>query len=461
MKKSNQILIITLCVAIVLVGVYFLLFNVLDLFGNPKTQDGTQDVTDLTMVSYQEADLKQMTIINSTGTYVFAYSDDATLDFRWEMQFPSTFDAYPFYAYKYCNELLKLSGIGIVENPDDNGSVYGFDKPTAHVKYGTAEEVVELIIGASTPTGSGYYATVDNGRSVYIVDNSLIDDVEMFCIENLASDYLFVSRKDRVQEIAFVRGDELVWHLRRELMGEKNWAMIAPVTALGERTTIEDSLLVDVVNLQYDSIVEKECTELSKYGLDKPAYKVYVQEYGQSPTVLLLSSRESGKDGKIYGCYQGQNDVFAINQYDLGFLDINTFDLVASVAYYAALKDLTAFEYKLGQDVYRVDIIPEGDDYTYTLNGEGITYEQATELYTSGVWLQADEIFLLSVEETDYLTIAYYLEDGTTKTLEFKSIDKEGAQFVLYEDGYMTGLLFYRTTLEPVVKAISGLKGGE
>ena len=459
MKKSNLILLITILVACALVGTYFLLFNVLNLFGE-STSDVTSDSQDLVIVNFKEGDLKQLTIVNSKDTFLFTYSEDESLDFRWEMEHPTSFDAYPYYAYKYCSVVLSVTATTKLEDVSQDQTIYGFDKPTAHVKYGTTEGVVDLVIGCTTPTESGYYATTDSGRTVYIVSTSFIDSIEDFCVENLASDYLFVNRKDRIQEVAFVRNSELIWHISRELMGEKNWTVIAPVTALGERTTIEDSLLLDLANLQYESVVEKDCQDLSKYGLDNPYYKVYVQEYGQSPTVLLISTRETGGSGKMYACYQGQDDVFLLNQYDLGFLDITTFELVASVAYYTDIKNVDAFEYKLGEVVYRVDISKEGDNFVYKLNDVVVDYENIVDLYVSGVWLQADEIFLLTVDETDFLTITYYLKEGTIKTLEFRSIDKEGAQYVLYEDGFISGLLFYRTTLEPIVNAINALQGG-
>ena len=459
MKKSNLILIIILFVAILMVGVYFLLFQVFDIFGD-KTPDVTQGGDDLTIINFKESELKQITIVNSNDTYIFSYSDDESLDFNWIKEHPNTFEEYPYYAYKYCSALLTVVGMSKFDEVSADISVYGFDKPTAQVKYGTEEGVVELIIGSATPTNSGYYATVDSGRTVYIVSNSVFESIEAFTVENLASDYLFVNRKDRVQEVAFVRNGELIWHIRREVMGEKNWAVIAPVTALGERTTIEDSLLVDLVNLQYQTIEEKDCQDLSKYGLDNPSYKIYVQEYGKSPTVLLVSARETGGNGKMYACYEGEDDVFLINQYDMGFLDITTFSLVASVAYYAEIKTLAGFEYKLGDLTYRVDISKEGDEFIYKLNDKVVAYEDIISLYTSGVWIQADEIFLLTVEETDYLAITYYFKDGTTRQLEFRSLDDQGAQYLLYDDGFATGLLFYRTSLQPIVDAISALQSG-
>ncbi len=460
MKRSNIILLITLMVAAALVGTYFLLFHVFDIYSD-ETPDGTQDVVDLTIVSYGEEDLAQITIINSSNTYVFTYSQDATLDFRWEMEHPTDFEAYPFYAYKYCNAILKIQGTSIMENPDSDISVYGFDSPTARIKYGTAEGVVEFLLGDSTPTGSGYYATADNGQHVYIVDAGIMEDIEMFSVEELASDYLFVNQKALVQEAAFVREGELIWHLRRENRGEKSWVMIAPVTAQAEQTTIEDRLLIDLVNLQYTTVIETDCEDLTKYGLDKPKYELYVQGYGQEPQILLLAQGEVSGTGYLFGCYKGEDDVFTVGQYDLGFLDISTFELVATVAYFAPLVELDSFEYKLGDKNYIITITAVEGGYQYALNGQPVEYAQIVDLYTSGVWVEADEIYLLSVESRDYLTITYKHKDGTQRELSFKSIDEQGAQYLLYDDGFNTGLLFYRTTLAPIVEAISALESAE
>lgn len=460
MKRSNIILIITLAVAIVLVGIYLLLFHVLDIFKD-DTMDGTRDQADLTIVSYQEKDLSQITIINSTNTYIFTYSPDATLDFRWEMQHPTDFEAYPFYAHKYCSAILKIQATSIMENPDSDISVYGFDDPTARIKYGTAENVTEFLLGDSTPTGSGYYATADNGHHVYIVDNSIMESIDSFCVEKLASDYLFVSQKAMVQEAAFVREGELIWHLRRENRGEKSWFMIAPVSAQAEQNTIEDKLLIDIVNLQYQAVVESDCKDLAKYGLDKPKYELHVQEYGREPQILLLSQGEASGTGLLFGCYKGEDDVYTISQYDLGFLDISTFELVASVAYFAPLVELDSLEYRLGDKSYTITITGQEGEYQYALNGRPVEYAQIVDLYTSGVWVEADEVFLLSADSTDYLTITYRHRDGTDKVLNFRSVDEQGAQYLLYEDGINTGLLFYKTTLAPIVEAISALESGK
>ncbi len=453
MKKYKATLIIIVIIAAALLGSYFLVNFIRSLREPAAVTTGTADV--LRVVDFREEDLSRITVTNSSGTYVFDRDEELDSTFHWRMVEPTQFEAYPFYAYNRCSAVLSVTAADTVQDASENGVIYGFDRPGATVRYGKADGTdVTLIIGSPTPTGSGYYGTADGGATVYILPSGLLDDVELFNKDNLASDYVFVNRKDRIQEVAFSRDGSLVWHIRRDTAGEKLWNMLAPVSSGAVTATIEDRLLIDLVNLQYKAILSEDAEDLSAYGLDKPDYEITVTEYGGKAVVLRLAEAGPTYENFFFGCCKGGSQVFLISKSDLGFLDSGAYEYVNTVAYYPELRELSGMDFTVDGRSISADVTTSETVYVFIVNGtEAPDRDALIKLYTSTVWLEADEVGVGATDAAPYVTWTYRFTDGTSTRMELRDIGTEGNEFMLYQDGTMTGLMFYRTKITPVVEA--------
>jgi hypothetical protein len=190
----------------------------------------------------------------------------------------------------------------IDENPG-NLEEFGLAKPRIEVTFKAGGQEQRLLIGSKTPTGADLYAKTAAAPKVFLIASYLdstfnrstfdLRDKTALKIERDAVDSLEITTADRTLKFGKIEGE---------------WQVTQPAVPRSDASTIE-GLLSRIDGLQMKSVASADGSELSNYGLDKPAASVRVGS-GSSQATLLVGS--AAEEGTVYAKDASRPEVFTI-----------------------------------------------------------------------------------------------------------------------------------------------------
>jgi len=193
---------------------------------------------------------------------------------------------------------------------------------------------------------------------------------------------------DKVARIELQRGD-----LRLVLVkNDPFWNLELPIQARASKVAVEN-ILDDFCNLKYDRMVEKECRDLGRYGLDKPEIELRLFEKGMTqPVAVIQLGIKNELDSSSYAKLSSANQVVLIAGYRRGYLEKEVFDF----------RDKKFFEFDTTQ-VTALGFQFQDASYQFSKKGDQ--------------WFMEKPLFSLAQESklTDILSRAATLEAKTFK----------------------------------------------
>lgn len=220
----------------------------------------------------------------------------------------------------------------------DSGSrqEYGLEKPQMTVKITTSDgKSHEIYFGDTVPVGGGNYGMTAENDKIYtfadtlynsldVEKNSLISKEE---IAEINADYLTkisVKNKNKTTFLAEIVSDD------KKVDAYTNWVITKPYKKplAGSSTNDWATLQGFYTTVSFDSLVEYQCKDKKKYGLDQPAAEIQVgyfdlkdgyeipeeEEDSQSVSTVGKSTNKANvvprkyQDSKGYTLYVGKKD---------------------------------------------------------------------------------------------------------------------------------------------------------
>lgn len=278
-RKKNFGLLLLLIAMILLLGVYFWLVKYND---KKDSQDDTA-AENKAIVSMAADTIKSIYFKNQD------YEMTITLNSKgvWEDKDDPSFPVNQTYAANMQSAFADVTPSTTLTEGIDDLSAFGLDNPiitaTATTEDGTATTVT---IGNETPLGSEYYAMLAGKNEVYVIGSTFYsyfryNKSDMMTVEALpaitAADVtkLAVTAKDGKDfEVAYEPDSPYDYSGFSDYIINKPYSV--PVAADPDSLT---TLFGNYAALTYSSCADYNATDLSKYGLDDPAYTVAIDYY--------------------------------------------------------------------------------------------------------------------------------------------------------------------------------------
>lgn len=254
---------------------------------------------------------------NATGQAItLEYTDK-----RWMLREPYAWPANEFAVERILTELRFLERISsfetdVVSNSGVSLDDYGLRPPRIALQLGRGGQRHTLGIGKPTEIGDNLYLLSTDQSHVHVVDRSLLDAISVD-LDTLRSGRLFdIAVFEATSWNIQVRENNRnlrAWFARN---GD-DWVFQTPISARADSAAV-NTLLSRCLNLEAESIVAANPTDLSPYGLQTPHFRIAI-ESSQLREVLEIGERIAPDSDLRYAKRESRPTVFQLR---IDFLDL-------------------------------------------------------------------------------------------------------------------------------------------
>lgn len=333
--------------------------------------------------------------------------------------------------------LSDITSDKMVEKPQAL-SVYGLDSPSYTLTVETEDDVYEISIGNECFSDGEVY--LSNGSEyVYLTDSSLVDDIsyslydlvqkeeipKMETVNSVSIDKESPADIIYQEDAGYCYSDAYLYYLKdgedyRNLDNENTGDMISTLTEFSWAECV-------------DYYVED--SELKDYGLDEPdavVTVIYTDEDGGEQTFAY----ELGKSGdSYYSRLKDSTIVYTVEQ--------EVYDAAVNASYDELKPDevilldwdtVESIDVELDGDTYSIRVESSGDgEYTYTLNGTEIEFEDALD-ELEAITADPDEEAELSDNKVE-LSLIFHRSTESYDTVELEFCQYNGTYCIAVLNG--------------------------
>lgn len=442
MKLYRNALILLIILG-VLAGGYFFLNS--RKAGTSEASDSTAS-KEIKVVTVDKDKINLIEINNEEGSFKLA-KKDKTWSMEPAAELPMNSDA----AETYASDLTQIAAVRVVEDNASDLSKYGLDKP-ATIKISLSDgSSKEILVGSYNPTNEGIYVKNSDGNKVYLVNKDSEDNLKAGRSRFIKKDILPVEYTD-LKTFSFERNGELQFAI--DIPSSSEIKVVKPVEENGESSKV-GPMLSSVVGLRIGDIVDENPSDLSKYGLDKPAYAI---EYGDAKTTKkILIGNEVEKGSTAYAKFPDGKTVYTIDTSSLTFLDAKLSDVITPFVYLPNISDVNKVELFIDGQKIVSDITTDkdnSDNDKFMVNGKDANMKDEKDSSLFKKFYQA----LIGVTMYKYepegkpagtpeVTIKYYMKpDSKAVTVDF--ISKDDNYYYAVKDGVYTNKVVLKSRFD-------------
>jgi hypothetical protein len=353
--------------------------------------------------------------------------------------------------------LLRSQSV-VEENPPDIEK-YGLKTPavtaTAYLDDGT-EKV--LYLGDKTPTGNNYYLMVKGVDKVYtVVGNHGIRfsstlnnfrDRSFGTVDINEVNYMRIKYADgRTMEITTdPKYTEKQDFKVNQLSMLQPYNSIRAVNAEKFNNAIDHLTLMKIVHF-----VEDNPQDLSKYGLDKPRYELYVKDSMNNLIHLLVG--DDRDEEFVYIKIPGEPSVYTVDRVNMINVTLEPHDFLIKSTYMVNINQVDKIEIKdkdatttITFDRQTKKAEKEGDEdeviTTYKIDGREIEEAAFRRLYQQIIGLIIDGDNNKSVPNDPDVTTTFYLNTGKERVVTIGYAPADQHYYAVFRDGHADFLIF-------------------
>lgn len=350
--------------------------------------------------------------------------------------------------------------VGIV----DDLSEFGLDVPEAVITVVLKNGEEHMIhIGDRTINEDGFYVTLPGTNDVGIIFKSKGDSL-LLDIRNLLPTELFTFEMDDVSEYVIKkRGEERIAIVKKsdvELEDQRfsfeAYKVTEPIMFDANSSNIMQNLTY-LIDTEISSYVELVATDLSKYGLVDPSYKVSIKSIEGELISLDIGNPTEDRSAR-YARFEGMDAVFTIPTGSLVLIDKPLKELVASFIYIVNIKTVDGIYFKAPGFEFEATIEHLTDDSdseyeSFKVNGRDAMQKDSSDKEYFRTFYQS----LLSVFTNSFeldarpaydpeVTIIYQFNDMPDVRVDY--VRKDNLYFYAFMNGRYTGILVRNTDIE-------------
>ncbi len=298
-KKRNSITLFSLLLALIILSVFYYWYTnkskeAKDETGETNTISlASIDTTQLTSFAIKNENL-DITLIFDQGEWTSKNDPDRPID--------------QSHVGIMTNLLAKIDAVRMIKEDADDLGEYGLDQPSITIQAVTEDGTnFKMFIGDAAVTGDGYYAMVNDDKTVYLVNSTigsgfnyseeeltqLKDQPDITSSDNITH-ILVDLREGKDFEIKYMPENDNTY----TKLNQFEWTLLQPY---GEEYNASydklSPLLTAFGDFTFKTCVDYEGKDLGRYGLDQPFAKITV-DFTRTKNVTLDSPEKDPDTGK-------------------------------------------------------------------------------------------------------------------------------------------------------------------
>lgn len=428
-RKNALTLIAMLGLLVVMLGAYGLL---LQHNKDVENLSEEEEETQIPLNEMEESEIKELQVLNESTEFTLINKDEL-----WSLKEEEAFPVDQDVASNLASRMASLQATKeVIENAEDL-SEYGLDSPEITVTIKKSDDsIMTMSIGDQLTTGNGYYASINNGTTVYVVealvrntfvtkknDLMLIEDLPSISTElitgvkvtsNQFSNFTLMHDENNKDDYS---GSSLYpWYITGYYKENAN----ADLTAANQ-------LLTNYTSLSFKEGVDYKKENLDQYGLKTPETSLtiwYREEEGGEVKDLTLYLGNQNDQGEYYVRVEGSDCTYTMASSMVSTLfDIDVYSMTAKSTNLISIDSITNFTVNTGSisHMYTVDqevsSDSEGKETTTDIFAvDGVVYEDDTSFrsfYQNLIGLSIDGVLPedATVESDPVLRISWQLKE--------------------------------------------------
>jgi hypothetical protein len=420
------------------------------------------DISEVTVDNLQQ----QFTLYKSADKYAVKGQEGIVLE--------------QYYAKNVFMAVASITGLEMIEQDPKDLSIYGLSKPqakaTAKYKDGTT---AVFLLGNKAATGSYYF--MKQGDTKVVTVGSSIFNAYLGTVETLLStERLHLSPDDEanVNYIKVVKKGVTTLEVTQDSAFSKlsmlcPFAIVQPWNLQANSTDVA-TFLEAVLAVSMRDAVENNPKDLTKYGLDNPAYDITIRSTDLADELLIGSDMD---DTYAYGMFAGGRAVYKIDKSTLAFMKTTAYMLKNSLLALVDIQSVSSVDFQgLGQQgsisvVQKPTLDADGNlkkdgygnqvyDQIYSIGGKSVEPDVARTYYRDCISLpihsMVDEGWQPSGDPLAVLTFSR-INYPTELKIEFLPYDKD---YYAIRIGGETVFLIEQEKVQKVAEDLGQLENG-
>ncbi len=370
----------------------------------------------------------------------------------------------------------------IIDEAPASLTTYGFDEPACIMTVTPnkdAGEPVTIILGDTTPVGSGHYAMIDGKPEVYVLSNHvtrymLARDTKY---RNLAiTEYTDVTTE--IRGCTVTENGKTVLGVRVKTKEEFEAAndpyapssrITAPVNMDANDTVVVNNVFSQLAAISAISVVEDGTANAEKYGLTDNTTVVVIENTNGTSKKFTLSQPDNS--GYRYGIVAGIDSILLFNDADFNFTKIDYKTLLYKGLWIHNIEDVKRVEMDIAGEKHTLDFtftedtaseVKEGEEakliLSGKLDGKEISESNARLLYGKVLSPMAYDFSEGMTQGKREYKFKIIYNDGRAFTMDFARLNDR--QYAAIKDGNDTGFYVNVNDLTAIGTAIEKIENG-
>lgn len=323
MKKTTKKLLMLVCFLVVLIVGYFALDYLPE-----DTGEEEQNVVAKTIevTEFHTEDIVSYAYQNSDYAIGFEVTDGGYVN-KTDADFPVNVNALD----SQLEELGNLTALQSIESADK--VEYGLDSPRVTIAVTLADGTERSFqIGDSALFEAADYLLDVENDTIYLISQSLASVFTCAWSNLVQKEEMIVLTTDQIMDVTVETDGEQTMYIAYDETKEKPWQLTTPEGTFDGDSDAVTSALGKYNSYSVKSVVEYNCTDFSRYGLEEPATVVTVryteEEETEEATVKTLVFEFGNKNEEESGTYvriNGSPYVYTMTEYYVE--GVSVFDL--------------------------------------------------------------------------------------------------------------------------------------
>lgn len=343
-----------------------------------------------------------------------------------------------------------------IDEDPQNLAAYGLDDPivvSILMKDGSSHYIE---IGGQTPTQDSYYARRSGDRTVYTI-SKYRGEIFSYGKFDIMSKNLYEKDEVTAEDITaltFTRNGEKIFASAYDTSSSKwyiNWPLEVEVDVMEFPKFIEWLSGVNVAEY-----IEKNPSDLSEYGLDKPSYVFDFVLDGKEYSIKLGSKNED--DTRYYAQLNDEPTVFAVSSSSLNFVDSPLIDLISRFIFIPNIADVEKLVIEMDGRVDTLLINANNEDKSkeeFFFNGRKMETDKEVSLfkgyYQGAIGIIADRLdFEAKPEGKAEIRLTYTMKEAKPDKVVVVELipTNDGYGYYLVKNGEYFGFVMGKRQLD-------------
>ncbi|MCR5120846.1 MAG: DUF4340 domain-containing protein [Ruminococcus sp.] len=419
--------------------------------GNEEAESRAE-TDSLNIFSFDANDVSSIDVTNTDGYFRFTFDQSTDVWIIEDTDYQYKFTPNSYNLNVIASMMSNLKADHKADNKEGDLSKYGLDSPVKIVCHTKGEDYT-LLVGSSSVTNEFRYVKLPDDDTIYCIDHVTGDDLSGD-LSLLRSSYLLNCYDNSIKRFALTHNGEVCYDLARGVKENELWTLNAPQTDVAIDAVTVNTILTNMVRVQSEKFecFTKDKSELSKYGLDDPAYTFTVETDSKTMT---FEFPEKGSDDESVWCYDTETGaVSSLSANGAAFLSGSWYDLITQQAMSVPFMNVSSLE-----------IMVDGTKHTLSIDHEAETYHFDDIDVTAKDSEQAGQDFeylYASVSEIKHgdlredvpesmgeptCTFRYTLTDGSERELALVPTGEGSETYWAYIDGRCFGMTVERSAI--------------